>query len=129
MLRFDLIGYVLGQFLLFLAVALTAPILYGLLTSSGPLRPLLISLFICASAGGLLTFLLPRPSRELRQREALLLVASTWALVPVLGGLPFYLSPEFASFADAFFEAASGFSASGATVLNDVERLGKPILF
>ena len=47
----------------------------------------------------------------------------------VLGGLPFYLSPEFPSFTDAFFEAASGFSASGATVLNDVERLGKPILF
>ena len=129
MLRFDSIGYVLGQFLLFLAVALTAPILYGLLTSSGPLRPLLMSLFICASAGGLLTFLLPRPSRELRQREALLLVTSTWALVPVVGGLPFYLSPEFPSFTDAFFEAASGFSASGATVLNDVERLGKPVLF
>ena len=129
MLRFDSIGHVLGQFLLFLAVALTAPILYGLLTSSGPLRPFLISLFICASAGGLLTFLLPRPSRELRQREALFLVTATWASVPLLGGLPFYLSPEFPSFTDAFFEAASGFSASGATVLNDVERLGKPILF
>ena len=71
MLRFDLIGYVLGQFLLFLAMALTAPILYGLLTSSGPLRPLLISLFICASAGGLLIFLLPCPhSRTSSARSA-----------------------------------------------------------
>jgi len=127
-LRFASIGHVLGHFLLFLAAALTAPILYGLLTSSGPLAPLLISLFICALAGGLLTFLLPRPTRELRQREALLLVAAIWASLPVFGGLPFYLSPEFPSFADAFFEASSGFSASGATVLSDIEGLGKPVL-
>jgi trk system potassium uptake protein TrkH len=127
-LRFASIGHVLGQFLLFLAAALTAPILYGLLTSFGSLGPLLISLFICALAGGLLTFLLPRPTGELRQREALLLVAGIWASLPAFGGLPFYLSPEFPSFSDAFFEAASGFSASGATVLSDIEGLGRPVL-
>ena len=129
MLRFDSIGHVLGQFLLFLAVAMTLPILYGLLSSSGPLLPLLISLFICVAAGGLLTFLLPRPTREFRPREALLLVTVTWVFVTLFGSLPLYFSPEFPSFSDAFFEAASGFSASGATVLGDVEQLGKPILF
>ena len=129
MLRFDSIGHVIGQFLLFLALAMTIPILYGLLSSSGPLLPLLISLFICAAAGGLLTVLLPRPARELRSREALLLVTVTWVFVTLFGSLPLYFSPEFPSFADAFFEAASGFSASGATVLGDVEQLGKPVLF
>lgn len=129
MLRFDSIGHVLGQFLLFLALAMTIPILYGLLSSSGPLLPLLISLFICAAAGGLLTVLLPRPTREFRSREALFLVTATWFFVTLFGSLPLYFSPEFPSFPDAFFEAASGFSASGATVLGDVEQLGKPVLF
>ena len=128
-LRFYSIGHFLGRFLVFLAAALTTPIVYGLSTASGPLAPLLTSLLICALAGGVLVVLLPPPERALHQREALLLVAAIWLSASVFGGLPFYFSPEFPSFADAFFEAASGFSASGATVLNDVEILGEPMLF
>ncbi len=128
-MRFDAVGYVLGQFLLFLAIALAMPLLYGVLASSGPLQPLVVSLVVCVSAGGALLYFLPRPSHELRQREALLLVVAVWASVSVVGALPFYLSPEFPSFSDALFEAASGFSTTGATVLDDVESLGRPVQF
>jgi len=55
-------------------------------------------------AGVLLWRFNPRPTRDLTQREALLLVCATWTGSAAFGGLPFYLSPHFASFTDAFFE-------------------------
>lgn len=68
------------------------------------------------------------------RREAMAIVGLSWVLATLLGGLPFYLSgtalghgegpeaePIRMSFVDCMFEAQSGFSTTGATVLNDVE--------
>jgi len=61
--------------------------------------------------------------RDLRPRDGFLLVAATWAAMPVFGSLPliFYM-PEL-SFTDAYFEAASGLSTTGATVLTGLDKL------
>jgi trk system potassium uptake protein TrkH len=63
-------------------------------------------------------------------REGFLVVALIWALVPAFGCLPFVFSGEeqLSSPVDAFFEAMSGFTATGATVLNDVEALPTSLL-
>jgi trk system potassium uptake protein TrkH len=59
-------------------------------------------------------------------REGYLVVALLWLLVAVFGALPYLLSePQLSNPVDAFFESMSGFSASGATVLTDVEGLSR----
>jgi len=122
------IGYVLGQFLLIFAAAMGVPLLYGSLTGQGNALPLLYAAATTVTAGGAL-MVLPRPARELNQREGLLLAVSTWLAICFFGCLPFYFSSHYPSFTDAFFESASGFTTTGATVLADVEVLSPVVQF
>ena len=127
MIHFASVGYVLGQFVLALSGTMLIPLIYGLATGGGGIRPLVYSVAITAVCGTLATLLTPKPDRELSQREGLLLVVSIWAAVGIFGSLPFQFSPHFASFTDGFFESISGFTTTGATILSEVEVLPEPI--
>ena len=65
----------------------------------------------------------------LKNRDGFLIVSLTWFLASFIGALPFYLSGYIPNFADAFFESASGFSTTGASILTDIESLPRSILF
>ena len=64
-------------------------------------------------------------------RESFLVVALIWLLVPIFGALPFVLGdvPQLSRLVDAYFESVSGFTATGATVLTDIEALDHAMLF
>jgi trk system potassium uptake protein TrkH len=123
-IRFSAVGHTLGYFILALAAAMLLAGAWGLV--SGGARPLLFAAAVTAGCGTALLFL-PRPDRELGRREALLLVVLAWFAAAGFGSLPFLLSPAFSGPTDAFFEAASGFTTTGATILADVEVLPEPI--
>jgi trk system potassium uptake protein TrkH len=80
-------------------------------------------------AGGVLAAVGRRAPRDLGQREALMLVVLVWFAAAAFGGLPFLFTPHYASFTDTFFESASGFTTTGATILADVEVLPEPVQF
>jgi trk system potassium uptake protein TrkH len=74
---------------------------------------------------GLLLWLLTRRhGRELQVRDGFLLVVMTWAVLPVFSALPLmiYFWPRL-SFTDAYFEAMSGLTTTGATVLEGLDKL------
>ncbi|RDI96660.1 TrkH family potassium uptake protein [Meiothermus sp. QL-1] len=77
---------------------------------------------------GLLLRRLGSPQAEPRRAEALLTVAGLWLLVPALGAIPFWVSGGM-SYLDALFEATSGFSTTGATVLSDFNQLSHGLFF
>jgi len=95
---------------------------------------LLLSLVVCFAVGGLMRFLGRRTSAQLFRKEAMAVVGLSWILATVLGALPFWLSGTQRvrdvpmSFVDAMFEAQSGFSTTGATVLTDLEVPDDPTL-
>ena len=64
---------------------------------------------------------------KLSARGGFFYVASCWIFASLFGSLPMYLSGFFPTFADALFEAASGFTTTGATILGDVEVLPRCI--
>ncbi|KGQ22564.1 TrkH family potassium uptake protein [Thermus filiformis] len=68
-----------------------------------------------------------RPQAEPPRTEVFLSVALLWLLVPTLGAVPFWLSGGM-NYLDALFEAVSGFTTTGATVLKDFGQFG-PTLF
>jgi trk system potassium uptake protein TrkH len=84
---------------------------------------------IAGLAGFLLIRFTGRPQSELSQREGVLLVFAIWIASSAFGCLPFYFSPHFTSYTDAFFEAMSGFTTTGATILADVEILPHNLQF
>ncbi len=129
MIRTRAVGFVLGQFLLVLGSFMLVPLAWGAFEGDESLRPLLFASTATLLSGAALALFLPRPSRDLSMREATLLVVVAWLGVSFFGCLPFYFTPHFGSFTDAFFESASGFTTTGATVLPDVEALPRPIQF
>jgi trk system potassium uptake protein TrkH len=64
-----------------------------------------------------------RAGRELQVRDGFLLVALVWTVLPAFATLPLMLQLPGLSFTDAYFEAVSGLTASGATVLSGLDHL------
>jgi trk system potassium uptake protein TrkH len=62
-------------------------------------------------------------------REGFLVAALIWLLVPAFGGLPYVLvdEPQLANPMNAYFESVSGFTATGATVLTDIDALDRSV--
>lgn len=118
------IAWVLGGALGALGLGMLLTTLFAWLTTDPMARGLLhASAVTLLSALGLLAAGYRRPRRDLRQREIILLVSVIWLGVTLFGALPLWLSPHYDGFAAAFFESASGFTTTGATVLPDVEVL------
>ncbi len=68
-------------------------------------------------------------SGSLRMRDGFFVVGSSWLIMSFLGSLPFVISGAIPSYADAFFETASGFTTTGSTILTDIEILPRSMLF
>jgi len=66
---------------------------------------------------------------RLSTKDGFLMVVSGWISASFIGALPLYISGSFKSFTDAFFETASGFTTTGATILTEIESLPSSILF
>ena len=80
------------------------------------LYAILASIGACLLVG--LVFLLPKTKSDaIYAKEGMVIVASSWIILSLFGALPFWFSREIPSYIDALFEAASGFSTTGATIL------------
>jgi len=85
------------------------------------------SMLICFAVGTVLRHLGRHSQGHLFRKEAMAVVGLSWVLATVLGGLPYFLSGTHRAagvpmnVVDAMFEAQSGFSTTGATVLTDLE--------
>lgn len=123
MIRLSAVFHIAGLFLLVLGASMLIPLGYSFFDGHNDTEPLLEAVLLTLGTGVVLYRFLRRPASDLSVREGVLLVALVWALVCVFGGLPFHFSPYFASFTDAVFESASGFTTTGATILVDVEVL------
>lgn len=92
-----------------------------------------LSLALPAIGGGLLALAAKiawgKERHRLTIRESFLFVGLAWFGASAWGALPFLLSGSVQSYFDAFFEAASGFSTTGASIFSDVEALPRSILF
>jgi trk system potassium uptake protein TrkH len=79
--------------------------------------------------GVLLWFYTRKSSKDVGKREGYIVVTAGWLLFSFVGALPFYISREIPSFTDAFFETMSGFTTTGASILNDIEAMSHGLLF
>ena len=62
-------------------------------------------------------------------RDGVFVVCISWLVLSLFGAMPFLLSKSVPNFTDGFFEALSGFTTTGASVLKNVEAVPKDILF
>ena len=117
-----------GNLLLIEALVLAVPLIVSMLYGELAAAAFAWSLVITAAVGFVLKGIEPR-SESIKAREGLLIVTLGWIAAAVFGALPFVFAGAAPSFIDALFEATSGLTTTGATVLEDVEALPKGILF
>ncbi len=122
-----MIVYSLGMLLLFESVMLLLPALTDVIYGEGVLKYYIAVVLLLAVIGFGLTRVKAK-NRTIYSREGLITVAVGWIVLSLFGAIPMWLSGEFPTYIDAFFETVSGFTTTGATVLADVEALSHATL-
>jgi len=117
--RIRLTFHTLGSFLKYLALIYILPLLAALYYGEN-WRVFLYSLLITLAIGLFLEFRF-KTTKEIERADGFTIVSLTWLLVPLLGATPYIFWGW--SFLDAFFESMSGFTTTGATILQQVEGL------
>lgn len=121
--------HILGILLIGEGVLMLLCALLSVFYADGSAVAFLLSGLFTLAVGAMNVILCPRRKGHIEKRMAYLIVTSIWLVMSLFGTLPFLATGTIASFSDAFFEMLSGFTTTGATVLEDVERLPKALLF
>jgi len=79
--------------------------------------------------GLLVMFNTKEHNKEMNKREGYIVVAFGWIVMTLSGTIPYLLTGSITSFTNAFFETMSGYTTTGATILNDIEIVPKGVLF
>ena len=120
-MNYKKLGGILGKIMILEGVLMLFPLLVALIYREGIINILAFVIPIGALAiiGALLQ--IPKPRRdELYQKEAFALVAAVWIVMSLFGAIPFVINRDIPNYVDAFFEITSGFTTTGASILNDV---------
>jgi len=122
--------YTVGRILTIEAILLFLPITVAVFYGE---TSALISLLLCTAltllTGLILTLSCKNHSNVIYAKEGFVIVSLAWLSLSVFGALPFVFSGEIPSFIDAFFETVSGFTTTGASILRDVEKMGRAMQF
>ena len=118
----------LGKLLYVEAILMILPLIVSFIYKESTYLSFLIPIGILA-IGGFLLSLIKVERKNFYAKEGFVLVGLSWLVMSLVGCLPFIISREIPNFVDALFETVSGFSTTGASILNDVEKLSKSILF
>ena len=126
-MNYRMIGFVIGRILLTEAALLMLPMAVAAAYGEAVL-PFLIPALLLAVIGLALGLKAPKRS-SLYARDGFAVVALAWVLMSVFGAMPFVISGDIPNFVDAFFETVSGFTTTGASILTEIEPLGRGVLF
>ncbi len=129
-MNFSMAQRILGLMLMIFSLAMLPPIGVSLFYGDGQWEPFLLSSLIIAVSGFLLWLPARMARRELRLRDGFLIVSVFWVFLGLAGATPLFLSEVPAlSFTDSVFEAVSGFTTTGATVIVGLDDLPRSILY
>jgi len=133
-MNFKLVARIIGALLLLEAVAMLACGLFAKFDVVAGDHGAMVALFQSGAITGAVALLLMSLGGlrggipKIMRREAVVVVGSGWLLSTIFGGLPYMLCAPHLNVAGAFFEAASGFTTTGSSVIADLETWPRGIL-
>lgn len=125
-----MVRYLLSKLLIIEAVLLLVPLIVAVIYQEdwSVKFSFLETIGLLLLLGGLGSWSKPH-NHHIYTKEGMLIVALCWLFWSFFGALPFVFSGQIPNFIDAFFEVTSGFTTTGATILNDVSVLTHSLLF
>lgn len=118
----------LGMLLVCEALVMLPSLAVAVYYNGTDITAFILSILIIGAVGISLSYI-KTGEKSMYARDGFAIVALGWILLSFFGSLPFVVSGAIPSFIDAFFEASSGFTTTGASILTQVEGLPKGILF
>lgn len=128
-LNFKIIFHFFGLLFLFNGGFMLLATLVSLTYNDGVTLNLFLSGLVTVLIGGFAMYATKDHEKEMNKREGYIVVSFGWIVMALSGTLPYLLTESIPSFTDAFFETMSGFTTTGATILNDIEIVPEGILF
>lgn len=116
------VANVLGRLLSIFSLAYLMPIVAALIYDDGTIHEFVAAMVVSLGLGFFLYGMTRTHYRELKPRDGFLLVSTVWVLIATIATLPLLLVYDTMSFTDAFFEAMSALTTTGATVMTDLDN-------
>lgn len=129
-MNFSIIKNIIGKILILLAALMVLPLIVSFIYQEGITYYLayIIPIVVLVLLGILLNIKKAKSSKML-VREGMIIVGLSWLMMSLFGCIPFILTKDIPNFFDAFFEMASGFTTTGASIVPNVEVLSHSTLF
>jgi trk system potassium uptake protein TrkH len=125
---FSFVGRLLGVLFLLFSVALLPPIIVSVIYADQQIGNFTITLIAFLLVGLMLLLFSNKRSHRMQTRDGFLVVTILWLFVSLMGGMPLMLALDMTP-AAAFFESASAFTTTGATVLSGLDTMPHSLLF
>lgn len=127
-MNFNTVFHLVGQAVIFLAALMMFPLFCAVIYGED-ITPFVVTIMIAGTFGVFMSNMFKKNAGSIMIREGYAIVSLTWIIASVFGALPFILSGSIPSPVDAIFETVSGFTTTGASILENVEILPKGIAF
>ena len=125
-MNYRMVLYILGKTVGIEGLFLLAPAVCGMIYKENFL-PYLLWAVVLYALSLLVSFKKPKHT-DIHPRDGFICVALCWIVLSLFGAIPLMLTGEISSFFDAFFEIVSGFTTTGASVVEKVEELSHATL-
>ncbi|HLT33969.1 MAG TPA: potassium transporter TrkG, partial [Aquaticitalea sp.] len=128
-LNYKIIFHFFGLLLLFNGGFMLLSTLISVLYQDGMSLELLISGTSVLTLGGITMLSTRGHSKVMNKREGYIVVTFGWIVMAASGAIPYLVTNVIPTFTSAFFETMSGYTTTGATILNDIEVVPEGVLF
>jgi len=128
-LNYKIIFHLMGLLLTVNGGFMLLASLVSLAYKDGVVKEMVLSGIITLVIGGVLMLVTKEHRKEIQKREGYIIVTFGWIFMALTGTLPYVLTDAIPGFANAFFETMSGYTTTGATILDNVESLPEGVLF
>lgn len=128
-LNYKIIFHFFGLLLLFNGGFMLLSSLISLIYSDGVTLNLFLSGFVTLLVGGICMFFTKNHQKVMNKREGYIVVTFGWIVMTLSGTLPYLFTGSIPDFTNAFFETMSGYTTTGASILDDIEVVPYGVLF
>ncbi|WP_299129297.1 potassium transporter TrkG [uncultured Winogradskyella sp.] len=128
-LNYKIIFHFFGLLLLFNGGFMLIATIISLIYQDGVTIKLLLAALVTLLLGGIAMMVTKTHNKEMNKREGYIVVAFGWIVMSLTGTLPYLTTEAIPSFTEAFFETMSGYTTTGASILDNIEILPEGVLF
>ena len=128
-INYKIICHLMGLLLVVNGGFMLLSTLVSLYYQDGVVSEMFLAAIVILFIGGGIMLTTRNHRKEIQKREGYIVVTFGWIFMSLAGTLPYLFTGAIPSFTDAFFETMSGYTTTGASILNDIESIPNGVLF